>query len=80
LVFHLDETGLSDWKERKSKPVIVPSDATQTLLHYPVDGGIRHHTLLCCISAFGDAYTPLLIAPRPSANRIFEKASAPESI
>jgi hypothetical protein len=24
LIFNLDETGLSDWEERKSKPVIVP--------------------------------------------------------
>jgi hypothetical protein len=73
LIFNLDETGLSDWEERKSKPVVVPSDATQTPLHYPADRGIRHHILLCCISASGDAYKPLLIAPRPSANRIFEK-------
>jgi hypothetical protein len=57
--------------------VIVPSDATQTPLHYPVDRSIRHHTLLCCISASGDAYTPLLIAPRPSANRIFAKRVRP---
>jgi hypothetical protein len=73
LIFNLDETGLSHWEERKSKRVIVPSDSTQTPLHYPADRGIRHHTLLCCISAFGDVYTSLLIASRPSANRIFEK-------
>jgi hypothetical protein len=30
LIFNLDETGLSDWEERKSTPVIVPSDATGT--------------------------------------------------
>jgi hypothetical protein len=29
--------------------------------------------LLCCVSAAGDAYFPLLIAPRPKARRIFEK-------
>jgi hypothetical protein len=80
LIFNLDETGLSDWDERKSKRVIVPSDATQTPLHYPVDRGFHHHTLWCCVSASGGAYSPLLISPRPSANRIFEKASAPESI
>jgi hypothetical protein len=80
LIFNLDETGLPDWEERKSKLVIVPSDAIQIPLHYPVDRGIRYHTLLCCRSASGDAYTPLLIAPRPSANRILEKASTPESI
>jgi hypothetical protein len=68
----LDETGLSNWEEQKYKPVIVPSDATQTPLRDPVDRGIRHHTLLCCISTSRDAYTPLLIAPRQSENRIFE--------
>jgi hypothetical protein len=73
LIFNPDETGLSDWEERKSKPVIVPSDATQTPLHCPIDRGARHHTLLCCIFASGDAYTPLPITPRPSANRTFEK-------
>jgi hypothetical protein len=29
--------------------------------------------LLCCVSASGDAYSPLLIAPHPKARRIFEK-------
>jgi hypothetical protein len=28
LIFNLDEIGLSDWEERKVKPVIVPSEAT----------------------------------------------------
>lgn len=73
LIFNLDETGLSDWEERKAKQVIVPQHAKHTALHYPVDRTIRHHTLLCCVSASGDASTPLLICPRPSATRIFEK-------
>jgi hypothetical protein len=29
--------------------------------------------LLCCVSASGDAYSSLLIAPRPKQRRIFEK-------
>jgi hypothetical protein len=73
LIFNLDETGLSDAEERKAKPVIIPSHASQTALHYPIDRTIRHHTLLCCVSASGDAYCPLLVAPRPNAARIFEK-------
>jgi hypothetical protein len=54
LIFCLDETGLPDWEERRSKPVLVTDDATTRLLHCPVDRGIRHQTLLCCISASGD--------------------------
>jgi hypothetical protein len=73
LIFNLDETGLSDWEERTTKPVIIQSHASSSILHYPIDRVIRHHTLLSCVSASGDAYSPLLIAPHPKARRIFEK-------
>jgi hypothetical protein len=73
LIFDLHETGLSDWEERKTKPVIIPSHASSSTVHYPIDRAIRDHTLLCCVSASGDAYSPLLIAPHPKARRIFEK-------
>jgi hypothetical protein len=42
LIFNLDEAGLSDWEERRSKPVLVTADAASRPLHYPVDRGIRH--------------------------------------
>jgi hypothetical protein len=73
LIFNSDETGLYDWEERKTKPVIIPSHASSSTLHYPIDRAIRHHALLCCVSASGDAYSPLFIAPYPKARRIFEK-------
>jgi hypothetical protein len=34
LIFNLDETGLSDWEQRKMKPVIIPSHASSSTLHY----------------------------------------------
>jgi hypothetical protein len=73
VIFNLDETGLSDWEERKTKPVIIPSHASSSNLHYETDRAIRHHTSPCCVSASGDAYSPFLIAPHPKARRIFEK-------
>jgi hypothetical protein len=73
LIFNLDETGLSDWEEWKTTPVIIPSHASSSTLHYPIGRAIRHHNLLCCVSASGDAYSPLLIAPHPKARRIFKK-------
>jgi hypothetical protein len=73
LICSLDETGLADWEKQNTKPVIIPSHASTSTLHYPIDRAIRHHTLLCCVSASGDAYSPLLIAPHPKAQRIFEK-------
>jgi hypothetical protein len=73
LIFGLEETSLSDWEERKTKPVIIPSHASSSTLHSPINRAIRRHTLFCCVSASGDAYSPFLIAPHPIARRIFEK-------
>jgi hypothetical protein len=73
LIFNLDETGSSDWEERKTKPVIISYRASSSTFHYPIDRAIRHHTLPCCVSASGDAHSPLLIALHPKARSIFEK-------
>ena len=44
IVYNIDETGLSDWENRKPKIVIVPKDLENEDLHYPVNRGIRHIT------------------------------------
>jgi hypothetical protein len=72
LIFKIDETGLSDSEERKEKMVLVPSSHIDSTLHYPVNRSVRQHTLMCCLSAAGDAYCPLLIAPNRGAQNIFE--------
>jgi hypothetical protein len=74
LIFNLDEAGLSDWEERKMKPVIIPPHAPSSTLHYPLDRTIRRHILLCCVSESGDAYSPLFIALHPKTRSIFEKS------
>jgi hypothetical protein len=75
LIFNLDETGLSDWEEQKMKPVIILSHASSSPLHYPIDRAIRHHTLLYCVSASGDAHSPFLITPLPKGPRILRRVS-----
>jgi hypothetical protein len=72
LLFNLDETGLSDWENRKTKRVLVPAVAEDSRLHYPINRAIRHHTLLCCVTAAGDSYCPLLIAPNAGATKLFD--------
>ena len=42
IVYNIDETGLSDWENRKPKIVIVPKDLENE--DYPVKRGIRHIT------------------------------------
>jgi hypothetical protein len=41
-------------------------------LHYPVDCGIRHHILICCVAAANYAYCPLLVSADQSVRQIFE--------
>jgi hypothetical protein len=72
-IFNLDETGLSDGEERKPKRVLILATTEDSRLHDPVDRGIRHQTLLCCISASGDACCPLLVCSTPAAWNIFER-------
>jgi hypothetical protein len=52
---------------------LVKAEAADQPLHYPIDRGIRHHTLLCCLSASGDAYCPLLLSPSRAVLEIYEK-------
>jgi hypothetical protein len=73
LIFDMDETGLSDWEEHRPKRNLVSSEASDANIHDPVDRRIRHQTLLCCISASGDVYCPLLISSYRQAGSAFDR-------
>jgi hypothetical protein len=72
LLFNIDENGFSDWEERKPKCVLIPSKARETTLLYPASRKIRHQTLICCVTAAGDAYCPLLVSSDPATRAVFE--------
>jgi hypothetical protein len=80
LISNIDEISLSDWEERKEKKVLIPSGHIDSRLHDPVNWSIRHHTLICCISTAGDAYSPLLITANRGAQMILNRAFAGTSI
>jgi hypothetical protein len=61
LVFNLDEVGSSDWEDRKTRKLIIPSSVDSHTIFHPVTRRFKHMTLLVCISAGGDALCPLLI-------------------
>jgi hypothetical protein len=73
LMFDIDKSGFSDWEERKPKGVLIPTRLRESTLHCPVNRNIRHQTLICCISAAGDAYCALLIFPNPVVRRVFDE-------
>lgn len=72
LIYNIDETGFSDWEERRPKTVIVPSEISEDDLHYPINRGIRHVTLVATVSGGGDAYFPLAVTSEPELQGIFD--------
>ena len=71
-IYNIDETNLSDWEERKPKMVIIPKELENKRLHYHVNQGISHQTLIVTINASGDAYFPLIITSDPNTEAIFD--------
>jgi hypothetical protein len=72
LLFNIDESGFGDSKARKLKSVLIPTGVQRTTLHYPACRKIRHHTLIRCVTAAGDAYCPLLISAQAAARDVFQ--------
>jgi hypothetical protein len=72
LLFNLDETGLSEWENRRSEPFFVPTQEQESTLHYPVDRSVRHHTLFCYVTGSGNSYCPMLIPPTASGRKLFD--------
>jgi hypothetical protein len=71
LLFSIDESDFSDWEERKLKCVLILTEGRETTLHYLASRKIRHQTLVCCVTAAGDAYCPLLVSSDAAARAVF---------
>jgi hypothetical protein len=72
LLFNIDESCFSDWEERKPKYVLISTEARETALHSHASRKTRHQTLVCCVTAAGNAYCPLLVLSDPAARAVFE--------
>jgi hypothetical protein len=73
LTFHINESGFSDWKERKSKPVGIPTGIRNSTAQRLVDREIRHQTLICRITADDNAYYPFLISFDRAGCQVFDQ-------
>jgi hypothetical protein len=61
LIFNLDEVGPSDWEDPKPRKVIAPRTVSPDEVYHLVSRRYRHLTLLACVSAGGDALTPMVL-------------------
>ena len=60
-VFNMDESGVNDFANAKTKKVLVDFHSEETTTKYPVRRDSRHTTLVACVSADGTATKTLLI-------------------
>jgi hypothetical protein len=71
LVFNLDEVGSSDWEDRKPRKVVAPRGVSPKDVNHPVSRKFRHLTLLACVSAGGNALTPMILTSTPIRNSLW---------
>jgi hypothetical protein len=71
-MFNLDETGLSDWKDSKPKPVLVPTDLADSMIHYPGNSPMRYQASPYCISTSEDACCPFLAPSEESMCQVLD--------
>jgi hypothetical protein len=55
LVFNLDEVGIPDWEDRKTKKVIALAATFGQTIHHGVCRNVKHISVISCISATGES-------------------------
>jgi hypothetical protein len=68
-IFNMDETGCSDYADRREITVLVPACFTAKSVPVPVDGNAKRSTLTACIGADGFRMRPFVIVSRVNAEK-----------
>jgi hypothetical protein len=63
LVFAQDEVGVgvSEWEERKSKKVVVPTAMGSRTIYHGVNRNLKHITVMTCVARSGEHVIPYII-------------------
>jgi hypothetical protein len=59
-VFNLDENGISEWEDRVERKAIVPSAMGEQKMLHGIHRGLKHISVVTCISTGGDHTIPFL--------------------
>jgi hypothetical protein len=71
MVFNVDESGTSEWENRKPIKVVTTKNHQVTAQHYPVTRKVRHTTLVACICASGDRIAPMVLSTQNDSSGAF---------
>jgi hypothetical protein len=61
LMFNLDEAGILDWEDRKTKIIIVPVTMVGQTIRHEISRTVKHISVVACVCAVGEALTPYII-------------------
>jgi hypothetical protein len=66
LVFNLDEVGISDWEDRKTKTrtVIVPATMRGQAIHHEISRTVKHISVIACVFATAESLTLYIITSK----------------
>jgi hypothetical protein len=68
LVFNLDEVGISDWEDRKTKTALVPATMRGRMIHHEISRNVKHISVIAWVSAASESLTPYLITSQAPAS------------
>jgi hypothetical protein len=66
LIFNLDEVGISDWDDCKTRRVVLPATMDVRPIHHAVSRNVKHIPVIACVSAAGESLMPYIITSHNS--------------
>jgi hypothetical protein len=66
LVFNLDEVGISNCEDRKTKIVIGPAKMVGQTVHHEISRPVKHISVIACAFPAGESLTPYIITSQAS--------------
>jgi hypothetical protein len=67
-VFNLDEVGISDSEDRKTRKLIVPATMRSETIHHGISRDVKHISVINCAFAAGQSLIPAIIPSHDSAS------------
>ena len=67
--FNVDESGFQPWADRTPELVVIPVDAEDKKVFFPVDRSRKRASLVAAIAADGTYLAPLIIIPRKTIEK-----------
>jgi hypothetical protein len=79
LVFNLDEVGISDWEDRKTRKAIIPAVMVGQTIHHGVSRNVKHISVIGCMSAARESLLPYIVISQnsPTVQEQLKKQSVP---